>query len=100
METTDTVTAPFPTRHLRVDPDAWLSAITAERDASNMLLALWGEDNRDLGRGFSVWAAFLASRALDLIELRLPPEETEFPGISPIFPAASRMERALHDLLG
>lgn len=64
------------------------------------LLALWGSDDTDQGRGFSLRVALVVRAGLVCACLRLPAEHPHFPGIADIFPAAGRMQRATYDLLG
>jgi Ni,Fe-hydrogenase III large subunit/Ni,Fe-hydrogenase III component G len=78
----------------------WLMTAQAERDAGAVLLALWGSDERDRGEGFLVRAVLLGPARVSLLELPVPADAVRFPGLSEIFPAAGRMERALGDLLG
>src|SRR5262249_7188627 len=61
-------------------------------------IALWGADDRDRGEAFTVHAALSVQSGLVIVSL--PAEGGSFPEVSDIFPAASRMQRALRDLLG
>ncbi|MBI2510305.1 MAG: NADH-quinone oxidoreductase subunit C, partial [Betaproteobacteria bacterium] len=63
------------------------------------LVALWGADNDDRGRGCAVHAALTVQSGLLAITLPLHRGEG-YPDISDIFPAANRMQRAAFDLLG
>jgi Ni,Fe-hydrogenase III large subunit/Ni,Fe-hydrogenase III component G len=63
------------------------------------LVSLWGSDRRDAGDGFVVYAAYATRTGLVCVRLPLA-AEAEYPDLSPSFPAATRMQRALFDLLG
>jgi Ni,Fe-hydrogenase III large subunit/Ni,Fe-hydrogenase III component G len=82
----------------RVDAQQWRTASRQVRDAGGRLAALWGADDSDRGEGYSVHAALTVPVGLVVITLPLAGES--FPDISDLFPAANRMQRALHDLLG
>src|SRR5688572_22334653 len=62
------------------------------------LIALWGSDADREEYRFEVNVA-LAVRD-GLVVLSLPLAGTSYPDLSAIFPAAARMQRAAHDLLG
>lgn len=64
------------------------------------LVTLWGSDRRDLGEGFVVTAAYAAGGRLACVRTQVTAEPLEYPDLSAIFPVASRLQRALFDLLG
>jgi Ni,Fe-hydrogenase III large subunit/Ni,Fe-hydrogenase III component G len=89
--------APLPIWHGSVDREAWLSVALAVAEGGGRLLSLWGDGNasrRAVNIGY----------AMDdgLLWLRLPLQggADSYPDLSPTFPAAQRMQRALHDLAG
>jgi Ni,Fe-hydrogenase III large subunit/Ni,Fe-hydrogenase III component G len=82
----------------QVDAQQWRSACQQVRDKGGRLVALWGADNSDRGEGYAVHAALTVQSGLLVITLPLRGED--FPDISGIFPAANRMQRAVHDLFG
>ena len=88
----------MPAWHGRVDAKQWRTACEQVRDKGGRLVALWGADNSDRGQGRAVHAALTVQSGLLVITLPLPGES--FPGISDLFPAANRMQRAAFDLLG
>lgn len=90
----------LPARRLTVSTDQWLHTAESLRDAEARLLALWGTDERDRGADFALYAAMLKPSRLLVLELRLPAHAATFPSLTPVFPAAGRMERAVYDLLG
>jgi Ni,Fe-hydrogenase III large subunit/Ni,Fe-hydrogenase III component G len=80
---------------------AELPALAADiKDSHGQLLALWGSDDRHLGGGFTLHAAFLTPAGLLWISAALPAEAPAYPDLARIFPQAGRMQRAIHDLLG
>ncbi|MFA7240728.1 MAG: NADH-quinone oxidoreductase subunit C [Sulfuricellaceae bacterium] len=64
------------------------------------LMALWGSDERMRGGHFALHVALAAQPGLYALQLNLPDGHLSFPDISDLFPAANRMQRAVHDLLG
>ncbi len=88
----------MPVWHGRVDARQWRASCQQVRDKGGRLVALWGADDRDRGRGYAVRAALTVHSGLLVVTLPLAGES--FPGIADIFPAASRMQRAIFDLLG
>ncbi|MBI2312525.1 MAG: NADH-quinone oxidoreductase subunit C [Betaproteobacteria bacterium] len=92
--------AAFPAWRADVSEWQWISAHQAVREEGGYLVALWGADERSRGRGFAVHGALATPAGLLCLVLRLPPVAPAFPDVSEIFPAAIRMQRAVHDLLG
>ncbi len=90
----------FPAARAEVDPRRWTAALELVRDEGGYLVALWGSDERERGAGFAVHAALASEMGLLLLSLPLPAEAPAYPDVAGIFPAATRMQRALRDLLG
>jgi len=88
----------MPVWHGRVNAQQWRTACQQVRDKGGRLVALWGADNSDRGQGYAVHAALTVQSGL--LAITLPIHGEGFPGISDIFPAANRMQRATFDLLG
>jgi len=88
----------MPVRHGRVDEQQWRTVCLQVRDNGGRLVALWGADNSDRGGGLAVHAALTGQ--LGLLVITLPLSGESFPDVSDIFPAANRMQRAVHDLFG
>ena len=82
-------------RCARVDARQWRVCCEGVVARNGRLVALWGSD---AGGVYEIHAA-LADGA-GLMVLTLPLAGTAYPDISDIFPAAIRMQRATHDLLG
>jgi len=69
-----------------------------EQDAR--LVALWASDERDRRRGFCIRVALEDGDGLMVLEHNLPDADARYPDLTPIFPAANRMQRATYDLVG
>ncbi|MBS0575636.1 MAG: NADH-quinone oxidoreductase subunit C [Proteobacteria bacterium] len=72
----------------------------AVADAGGHLLALWGSDERDRGKGFTLSLALHDGADLVVVEAALDAEDPHHPDLSAILPAAARMQRANCDLTG
>jgi Ni,Fe-hydrogenase III large subunit/Ni,Fe-hydrogenase III component G len=72
----------------------------AVKDEGGQLIALWGSDDRRLGRGFALHAVFLGSPGMVWVESILPVDAPGYPDLAHIFLQADRMQRATFDLLG
>ncbi|OIQ88666.1 formate hydrogenlyase subunit 5 precursor [mine drainage metagenome] len=70
------------------------------KDDGGRLVALWGTDERQRGAGFALHVALADQPGLICLTLPITAECPEYPAIEDLFPAAGRMQRALHDLLG
>jgi Ni,Fe-hydrogenase III large subunit/Ni,Fe-hydrogenase III component G len=70
------------------------------REEGGRLVALWGSDERGLGNGFVLHVALADQAGLLCLNLSCDHQFPVYPDISAIFPAAVRMQRANHDLLG
>ncbi len=88
----------MPVWHGRVDALQWRAACEQVRNKGGRLVALWGADNNDRGQGYAMHAALTVQSGL--LAITLPLRGEDFPGISDLFPAADRMQRATFDLLG
>lgn len=64
------------------------------------LLALWGSDEQPRGEGYAVHVALVNAAGMLCLSLPLDAVRPAYPDISDLFPAASRMQRAVIDLLG
>lgn len=93
----------------QADGAIWRFALDTERlptfargiqDEGGQLLALWGSDDRHLGAGYTIHAAFLSSVGLIWSSSMLPADNPSYPDLAAIFPQADRMQRATFDLLG
>lgn len=84
----------------RVDREQWVEAARLARAGQGRLAAFWGADHRDIDAQFSVFAAYALRDGLAILELPVASASPSYPDISGLFPAATRMQRAVHDLLG
>ncbi|MBK7727405.1 MAG: NADH-quinone oxidoreductase subunit C [Gammaproteobacteria bacterium] len=89
-----------PVLHIRVAASGWLDEVRQLRARDAHFLALWGSDDRALRAGFTVRAAFLDAAQVRVLEIALPADAPELPGIATIYPSAARMQRGMRDLLG
>ena len=81
-----------------VDAALWTATCLRVKEKGGRLVALWGVDAREDGRGFAMCAALAVREGLLVLSLPLAGES--YPHLCAIFPAADRMQRATHDLLG
>src|SRR5258706_10971003 len=81
-----------------VDATQWVDACRQVATQGGRLVAFWGSDGRNEGRGFSAHAALAVREGL--VVLSLPIAGASYPDIAAVFPAAGRMQRATFDLLG
>ena len=93
---------PFPLLRGEVNADEWITAALAIAEYHGRLITLWGSDGfRGKSGRFSVSAVYaLDNKKLLWLELPLVGRITNYPDIAGIFPYASRMQRAIADLLG
>jgi Ni,Fe-hydrogenase III large subunit/Ni,Fe-hydrogenase III component G len=84
---------------IEVDGAQWRSVCSHTEASGGRLVALWGSDRgRSETPRFSVHAALVVPAGLLITTLGLADET--YPDVSSIFPVASRMQRAVFDLLG
>lgn len=83
-----------------INATEWRTISAAVHDKGGRLIALWGSDHREDGRGFAVHATMSIHAGLLWLTLPLAAEQPEYPDLAAIFPAASRMQRAAYDMLG
>ena len=87
--------------HLDLGAVDWQSALTELKAMGATFLTVWGADNCGRDNGYSIHAAFLTSAGVEVLSHRIENvANPSYPSIAPLFPAASRMERATRDLLG
>ncbi len=92
--------APLPVLRSTVRADEWLAVPMTLVKSGGRLVSLWGSD-RGGGEagGFAVSAAYAAREGLVWLDLPLG-TRTTYPDLTPLFPFANRMQRAIADLLG
>jgi Ni,Fe-hydrogenase III large subunit/Ni,Fe-hydrogenase III component G len=94
------IPAPLPIRRAVVDRAQWADAANRIKEAGGWLVSVWGTDRRSLDGHFAVCAAYGIQEGLVWLSLPVEPERQSYPDVSAVFPAAARMQRAVHDLLG
>jgi Ni,Fe-hydrogenase III large subunit len=82
---------------LEVGREAWSAAALDLAAAGGRLLALWAEAADD---GSVLRAAYATAGGMLVLSLRVPATERHYPGLHDVFPAATRMQRAVADLSG
>ena len=87
-------------RRAQLSPPALHAECERAKAQGARLIALWGCDDTDLGRGFVLHVALLLRAGLLCIDVPLGTEHPHYASIADIFPAALRMQRAAYDLLG
>jgi len=88
-----------PSRLRRVTSEQWVQAATDAAAAGGRLLALWG--TADAADPSSAILRAALQWDLGMLVLELPVREgAHYPGLHGIFPAATRMQRAVFDLVG
>ena len=90
----------IPAQRCRANSGQLLSACRLAWERGGALVALWASDERDRARGLCVRVLLRDGGGLTLLEHTLPDEGARYPDLSPIFPAANRMQRAAFDLVG
>jgi Ni,Fe-hydrogenase III large subunit/Ni,Fe-hydrogenase III component G len=91
---------PIPAQRCPVSSGQLLTACRLAWEQGGQLLALWASDERDRARGFALRVLLADTDGFTLLEHTLPDFDARYPDLSSIFPAASRMQRAVFDLLG
>ena len=83
-----------------IAPDDLHEICRQVHDGGGRLVALWGSDARQRGRGFVLHVVLINETGMVCLNVTLSAEQPVYPDISQIFPAANRMQRATYDLLG
>jgi len=90
----------LPAQRCPVSSGQLLAACRLAWEQGGQLAALWGSDERDRARGFSLRVLLADGEGFTLLEHTLPDADARYPDLSSIFPAANRMQRAAFDLSG
>jgi Ni,Fe-hydrogenase III large subunit/Ni,Fe-hydrogenase III component G len=77
-----------------------LTACRVAWEQGGQLVALWASDERDRERGFAVNVVLRDDDGFLLLEYSMPREDSTYPDLAAVFPAAGRMQRAAFDLVG
>lgn len=92
--------APLPMWRAPVELKQWTGAAMAVKETGGRLLSVWGADQRSRDGHFMVSAAYAVQEGLVWLALPLEESETGFPDLSNVFPIATRVQRAVADLIG
>ena len=86
---------------IQANAEEWLASAKALHGDGARLITLWGADDRDRDGSFRIYAAWLQSEGIVVLEHAIEDRiNPKYMSLAPLFPAASRMQRAVHDLLG
>ncbi len=89
-------------RGLGVTAEEWMLAASDVAAAGGRLLSMWASAGGEPSAG-AVYAAYLSDAQVLILELSGAGQrgrEPAYPGLEELFPAASRMQRAVYDLSG
>jgi Ni,Fe-hydrogenase III large subunit/Ni,Fe-hydrogenase III component G len=86
-------------RAIEVDPSAWRDVARDVAASGGRLLALWGTHDSSATTG-KVSMVLLVTGGAVAVSTRLDAIHDHCPGIEDVFPAASRMQRAMRDMTG
>lgn len=92
--------ANIPARRRVVDAHQWTAVAQQLHEAGACLLTLWGTDERDRSGSFHVFAAFLSSDHVVVLQHAMTGDRPVYPSLGRWFPIAIRLQRAIYDLLG
>ena len=92
--------AGVPAQRVPVSSGQLLTACRLAWEQDARLLAVWASDERDRHRGFCIRVALADRDGLTVLEHTLPDAAARYPDLTPIFPPANRMQRAIYDLFG
>ena len=98
--TTAALPAAVPARRCPVSAMGLLSSCRVAWEQGAHLVALWGSDDRDRERGFTINVVVQDADGLIMFEHSLPTGDSTYPDLAVVFPAANRMQRATFDLVG
>jgi Ni,Fe-hydrogenase III large subunit/Ni,Fe-hydrogenase III component G len=91
--------APLPGQRGAVDASGLITGCRLAFEHGASLVALWGSDERDRARGFVLRVALLDGDGITVLEHEMA-DGWACPDLTAFFPAAGRLQRAAHDLLG
>jgi len=98
--TFDRLPGPMPVFRGRLARKTWKSAASLARSLGGRLVSLWASDRRPIDGHFAVHAAYATGSGLAWVTLPLTEELRVYPGVDDVFAQASRMQRAVADLVG
>jgi Ni,Fe-hydrogenase III large subunit/Ni,Fe-hydrogenase III component G len=92
--------APLPAQRGAVDATKLMTCCRVASQDGARLVALFGSDERDRGRGLVLRVVLRDADGLTILEHAMAEETWRCPDLTPFFPAAARMQRAAFDLVG
>jgi Ni,Fe-hydrogenase III large subunit/Ni,Fe-hydrogenase III component G len=96
----DRLPGPMPIFRAQVSRKLWKSAASLARSLGGRLVSLWGTDRRPIDGHFAVSAAYSVGGGLAWLTLPLTDPLRVYPSVADVFPEATRMQRAVTDLVG
>ena len=90
----------FPARQVELASSELRDVCERAKAQGARLVALWGCDDSDLGRGLALHVALLDRIGLLCLDVPLGADHVHYESIADVFPAALRMQRATYDLFG
>jgi Ni,Fe-hydrogenase III large subunit/Ni,Fe-hydrogenase III component G len=94
------LSGPVPAYTLSVNSEQYREFAATVHSEGGRLTALWATDQRGLRGGFLMHAALVDQDGLWCLGLPVNAGRPVFPDLSDLFPVASRMQRAVYDLVG
>jgi len=92
--------APLPVWHDTVNAEDWLAVPMTLAKSGGRLVSIWGRElESDESGEYAICAAYASREGLLWLELPLA-AGASYPDLTPLFPSANRMQRAVADLLG
>lgn len=90
----------MPVWHGDVNDSEFRTLCEQVRHDGGKLLAVWGSDEQPRGNGYALHVSLVTAGGMLCLTLPVSAARPAYPDISDLFPAASRMQRAVIDLLG
>ena len=90
----------MPIWHGMVDAAQLRSLCEQVKHDGGKLVALWGSDESTRGAGYALHVSLVTAPGMLCLTLPVKTERPAYPDLSDLFPGASRMQRAVADLLG
>ena len=97
---TQPIAGAMPAFHAAIEAGGLRNLCETARAGNARLVALWGSDETARGGGYALHLALALPAGLLWLSVPLDREQPHYPGVADIYPAANRMQRAAHDLVG
>jgi Ni,Fe-hydrogenase III large subunit/Ni,Fe-hydrogenase III component G len=92
--------APMPIFRAQVARKDWKAAASMARSLGGRLVSLWATDRRPIDGHIAVHVAYATTGGLAWLTLPLTDSVRAYPAVDDVFAGASRMQRAVADLVG